>query len=64
MYPSSNTAYYYFMDYSADKVYILNAKWKWSSFKAFNYPEFMITTGNGLNITGDSNMWKLDQDRP
>ena len=59
MYTFSNTAYYYFMDYSADKVYILNAKWKWSSFKAFNYPEFMITTGNGLYITGDGTIHQM-----
>ena len=35
MFSSSNTTYYYVMDYEAGKVYILNDQWSFISFELF-----------------------------
>ena len=61
IYSSSNTVYYYLMHYGADKIYILNDEWKFVSFKTFTGPVNMISIGNSLYMTGNSNVWKLDQ---
>ena len=52
---------YYIMDRAANKVYILNDNWSFVSFKTFNRPVYMITIENSLYMTGNSNVWKLDQ---
>ena len=63
MYSSPNTTYYYVMDYGASTIYTLNDEWKFISFlKSFTGPFTMITIGNRLYMTGDDNVWKLDQD--
>ena len=50
------------MDWSANKVYTLNYNWILVSIKPFTLPEYMITVENSLYMTGDLNIWKLDQD--
>ena len=62
MYSSSNTVYYYVMDLYANKVYILNDRWKFSSFKTLTSPNYMISIGNNLYMTGDKNIRKVDPD--
>ena len=62
MYSSSGTVYYYFMDLSANKVFILNDQWSFITFKAFNCPACMIYINNNLYMTGNNNVWKLEQD--
>ena len=62
IYSSSNTTYYYVMDYWDDKVYILNDYWSFISIKVFHGPHSMISMDNSLYITGYYNIWKLDQD--
>ena len=62
MHSSSDTVYYYVMDYGANEVYILNDEWKFISFKSFSNPAYMISIGNSLYMTGHSNVWKVDQD--
>ena len=62
MYSSSKTVFYYITDLYADTVYILNDEWKFISFKTFSNPAYMITIGNSLYMTGNSNVWKLDKD--
>ena len=57
-YSSSNTIYYYVMDYGSSQVYILNDEWKLISFKTFNGPFKLITIGNSLYMTGDDNVRK------
>ena len=48
MYSSSGTVYYY--------------HWWFISFERFNSPYKMISIGNSIYMTGDYNVWKLDQD--
>ena len=62
MYSSPTTTYYYVMDCGANKTYILNNEWKLITFKSFTRPYYMINIGNSLYMTGDDNVWKLDQD--
>jgi len=62
MYSYPITVFYYAMDYDAGKVYILNDEWKFISSKKFTNPSFMISIENSLYMTGDNNVWKLDQD--
>ena len=62
IYSSSGNVYYNVMDYDAGKVYILNDEWKFISSKEFNRPYYMINIGNSLYMTGNYNVWKLDQD--
>ena len=62
IYSSSNTTYYYVMDWKANKVYILNDEWSFISSKSFNHPTYMISIGNSLYMTGYFNVWKVDQD--
>jgi len=62
MYSLSGTVYNYLMDYDASKVFILNDQWSFISFKVFTNPAFMISISNCLYMTGQSNVWKLDQD--
>ena len=66
MYSSSNTQYYYVIDYldydsNSGRVYILNDNWVFLSYKAFTYPAYMITIGTSLYMTGEVNVWKLDE---
>ena len=51
---------YYAIDFVENKVYILNDKWSFVSSKTFAYPVQMITIGTSLYMSGDSNIWKLD----
>ena len=62
MYSSSNATFYYVMDPDANKTYILNDEWKFISFKIFDSPMYMMSINNSLYMTGDYNVWKLDQD--
>ena len=62
MYSSSGTVYYYLMDYGANKVFILNDQWSFISSKVFTQPQYMISISNSLYMTGNVNVWKLDQD--
>ena len=48
------------MDLSNCKVYRLNDDWSFLSSKTFTAPSYMITFGNSLYMTGDLNVWKLD----
>ena len=59
---SSTNSTYYVIDYSANKVYILNEDWSFVTYKTFPYPAYMITVGNSLYMTGNSIIWKLDKD--
>ena len=62
MYSSSNTTYYYVMDYGASKIYILNDEWSFISAKTFTNPQYMINIGNSLYMTGwPYSVWKLDK---
>ena len=61
MYSSSNTTYYYVLDYW-NGVYILNDQWSFISFKVFTNPAFMISIDKSLYMTGEYNVWKLDED--
>ena len=61
MYSFNNTTYYYVVD-TSDKVNILNDEWLFISFKTFSYPEYMISIGNSLYMTGSCNVWKVDPD--
>ena len=58
---SSNSSIYYVIDCSANKVYIWNDNWLYISFKRFTAPAYMITIGTSLYMTGNSNVWKLDE---
>ncbi len=58
---SCNTSYYV-IDFGAGRVYILNDDWSFVSYKKFNYPACMITIGSSIYMTGQSNIWKLDED--
>ena len=62
IYSSPNNVYFYVMDYLANKTYILNDEWKLISFKSFTKPAYMINIGNSLYMTGEYNVWKVDQD--
>ena len=62
MFSSSGTVYYYVMDYVANKVFILNDQWSFISSKVFYNPAYIINIGNSLYMTGDYNVWKVDQD--
>ena len=62
MHSSLNTTYYYVMDSSANKVYILNDEWKFISFKSFKYPAYMVTIGTSIYMTGYYSVWKVDED--
>ena len=62
MYSSPNATYYYLMDYGANKVFILNDEWKFISSRYFSSPTNMINIGNSLYMTGEYNVWKVDQD--
>ena len=62
MYSSFNIAYYYVIDFGANRVYILNGEWKFISSKTFSNPLNMISISNSLYMTGDYNVWKVDQD--
>ena len=42
IYSLNNTTYYYVMDISADKVFILNDQWSFISAKVFTKPAYMI----------------------
>ena len=42
MYSSSNTTYYYVMDYGASKIYILTDEWSFISAKTFTNPHIII----------------------
>ena len=61
MYSSTNTTYYYVLDYWRG-VYILNDQWSFISFKEFYSPQYMINIGNSLYMTGWDNVWKVDKD--
>ena len=62
IYSSSNTTYYYVMEYGANKVYIFNEEWKFISFKNFDNPNYMISIGNSYYVTNQFNISKLDKD--
>ena len=64
MYSSPDTVFYYVIDRGgvANKVFILNDQWKFISFKVFIDPQYMISIGNSLYMTGQWNVWKVDQD--
>ena len=49
------------MDWGANKVYILDENWLLVSSKVFTYPFYMITVENSLYMTGQLNLWKLDE---
>ena len=61
MYSSTNTTFYYVMDYYKG-VYILNDEWSFISSKYFTYPFNMIPINNSHYMTGRDNVWKLDKD--
>ena len=62
MYSSSNKTYYYVMDNAYSIVNVSNDDWLFISSKNFTYPQSMISIGNSLYMTGQYNVWKLDQD--
>ena len=62
IYSSSNTIFYYAMDFNDGKVYILNDEWKFISSKSFTNPYNMISIGNSLYMTGWGKIWKVDKD--
>ena len=39
----------------------LNDNWSFVSFTVFFYPAYMITVENSIFMTGNLNLWKLDQ---
>ena len=61
MYSSFNITYYYLMDWTASKIYILNDKWVSISSRTFSYPSYMISIGNSLYMNGQKNFGKVDQ---
>ena len=61
MMSSSINYSYYVTDFAANKVYILNDNWSFVSFKTFTNPAYMITVENSLYMTGESNIWKLNE---
>ncbi len=54
-------SYYFVSDYDLNKIFILNESWSYVSSKTFSSPAYLTTIGNSLYATGDSNIWKLDQ---
>ena len=52
---------YYVMDYSANKTYILNDSWTFDQTKRFNLPSYIIGVEKNLYMTGDWNLWKLNE---
>ena len=61
MYSSNNTTYYYLIDLAAQKVFILNDQWSFISYKYFGTPHYIISIDNSLYMTGNLNIWKVDQ---
>ena len=61
MYSFPNTTYYYVMD-SSRGVHILNDQWSFITFKTFTLPAYTISINNSLYMTGNLNVWKVDQD--
>ena len=45
----------------ANKVFIFHDDWSYFSYKKFAGPAYMITIGNSLFMTGEENIWKLDE---
>ena len=58
IYSSSNTTYYYVMDYGANLAWILNDEWKFISVKSYSWVSYMISIG--LYLTSDYKVSKVD----
>jgi hypothetical protein len=63
MYSSSlcNNASYLVIDKEANKTYIMNDNWSYVSYKIFNKPAYLVKTSNLFYMSGDVNVWKLDE---
>ena len=59
MFTPSNS-YYYVIDWSLNKIFILNESWSYVSSKVFTNPAYLTSIGNNLYATGCSTIWKLD----
>jgi hypothetical protein len=55
-----NTSYYV-IDYSANRIYLLNDDFAYVAMKTFSTPNYMITVSSSLYITGNKNIWKTDK---
>ncbi len=59
---SSNPIRYYVTHYDQGKIFIFDDEWNYISEKAsFTNAAFIISVGNNFYITGDSNIWKIDE---
>jgi hypothetical protein len=56
-----SNSYYYVSDHALNEIFILNESWSYLSSKTFSNPAYLITIGISLYATGESNIWKLDQ---
>jgi hypothetical protein len=54
-------SYYYVSDAGLSKIFILNESWWYVSSKTFLQPTYFTTIGSSLYATGETNIWKLDQ---
>ena len=52
---------HYVMDNTANKTFIFNENWSFVLSKTFIKPAYMIAVENSLYMTGDTNIWKLDE---
>jgi hypothetical protein len=60
---TSNTTKYYISHHSMGRIFVFDDNWNYISNKSsFNRAASIIAIGNFLYITGDSNIWKTDQE--
>ncbi len=59
---SSNPIQYYFTHYNLGEIFVFDEDWNYVSSKS-SFPNvlYMIPVGNYFYITGNSNIWKTDQ---
>ncbi len=55
-----NTSYYV-VDYSTNRIYLLNDNYGYVTEKTFSKPNYIFNANSSLYITGDSNIWKTDK---
>ena len=60
MYSSCNISYYV-TDKDSNKLYTLNDDWSFVAYKSFVSPAYIIKIYNEFYMTGDFNVWKLDE---
>ena len=59
MFNSVNTSYY-IAEYQTDRVYKLSDTWEYVSFEYFLKPNYIRAISNDLYISGDSYIYKTD----